>query len=457
MRRAGPRLGVLALASATLAPLACSDVTDVELLEIGGAGVIVGQVYLDLDGSGTATTPDRIVPGVLVELIASSGAVVGGVTTDSLGLFVLRDVPVGEYRLALDSMALGDSLQLLNPSTSFSVDPGDTLTRGVGATYPVRTLEDALVGSLGQQVITSGIALNSRLNFGDGQVHFAGGTGFLRALSVDRSGVAAGDSVRIRGRLISDNGRPALRDVTPYILIPQAALVLPIEVSVARAATADGGSLDAAFSRIRDAEITDTTTNAQGHFRFWAIQGSDSVEIVLRSFLGFNTAQFRPDTVVRLDRLAGLLSPFDDGGGDIRWRMLPRTPGDVVLETRTADVFVTASADTTQASLGDTVEVRVVAGNNGPLTAGGARVRDTIPSGLAFVSATATIGSYDSGTGIWDLGDVVPGASDTLWIRMEVTDGTPRNVVNTAASLGLVLEVDPTPGNNSATIVIGIL
>ena len=137
--------------------------------------------------------------------------------------------------------------------------------------------------------------------------------------------------------------------------------------------------------------------------------------------------------------------------------MLPRAPGDVVLETRTADVFVTASADTTQASLGDTVEVRVVAGNNGPLTAGGARVRDTIPTGLAFVSATATIGSYDSGTGIWDLGDVIPGATDTLWIRMEVTDGTPRNAVNTAASLGLVLEVDPTPGNNSATIVIGIL
>ena len=220
MRRPGLRFGVLALAGATLAPLACSDVTDVELLEIGGEGVIVGQAYLDLDGSGTATTPDRIVPGILVELIASSGAVVVGVTTDSLGLFVLRDVPVGEYRLAWDSMALGDSLQLLNPSTSVR---GDALTRGVGATYPVRTLEDALVGPLGQQVITSGIALNSRLNFGDGQVHFGGGAGFLRALSVDRSGVAAGDSVRIRGRLISDNGRPALRDVTPYILIPQAA------------------------------------------------------------------------------------------------------------------------------------------------------------------------------------------------------------------------------------------
>lgn len=456
MRRAGPRLGALALVGATLAPLACSDVTDVELLEIGGAGVVGGQVYLDLDGSGTPTTPDRTMTDVGVQLISASGTVVETVMADSLGLFVILDVPVGEYRLGLDSLALGDSLQVLDPLSAFTIDPGDTLTRGVGATYPVRTLEDALMGPLGQQVVTSGIALNSRLNFGDGQVHFAGATAFLRGLNVDRSNVAAGDSVRIRGRLVSNSGRPALMDVTPYVLIPQAAVVLPVEVSVAQAATADGGSLDAGFARIRDAEITDTATNALGHFRFWAVRDADSVEVVLRSFLGFNTAQFRPDTIVRLDQLAGLLSPFDGGGGQISWRMLPRAVGDAVLETRTADVFVTASADTAQASLGDTVEVQVVAGNNGPLTAGGARVRDTVPSGLAFVSASVTTGSYDSGSGIWDIGDLAPGAADTLWVRMEVTDGTPRNAVNNAVSLGLVFEVDPTPGNNSAAVVISI-
>lgn len=457
MRMTRLRLGVTALLLATLAPLACSDATDVELLEIGSAGVVAGQVFLDLDGSGGPTGADEPMEGIDVQVVTSGGDVVADATTDSLGVFVIEDVPVGSYELTLDPLALGDSLDVLGLANSITVAPGETVQYNLGATFPVLTMEEALAAPLGQQVFTSGIALNTRVNFDpEGRVHFKGAAEYLRALNVERAPIVPGDSVRLRGRVVSDNGRPALQDVTPFLLVQQAILVTPVEVTVAEAASADGGGLDAALVRIRDVEITDTSTNASGHFRFWAWRGADSVEVVVRDYLGANTSVIRPDTVVRLDGLVGLLSPFDAGAGEIRWQVLPRAGSDMILEVKAADISVALTADTTEASLGDVVEFQVVAGNAGPVAARGVEVRDTVPTAFTFLSSTATVGSYDSGTGIWDVGDMDVDASDTLWIQMELTDDGPTSVTNIAESLGLTFEVDPTAGNDAASVTVTV-
>lgn len=79
---------------------------------------------------------------------------------------------------------------------------------------------------------------------------------------------------------------------------------------------------------------------------------------------------------------------------------------------------------------------------------------DTTPTGLVFLSATATVGSYHDGTGLWDLGSLVPGAADTLRIRVEVMTATPGTVTNIAEFLGLLLEVDPNAANNLAGAVL---
>jgi uncharacterized repeat protein (TIGR01451 family) len=258
--------------------------------------------------------------------------------------------------------------------------------------------------------------------------------------------------------VVVDNGRPALDNVTRIILVPSAQAVVPIELSTAIAATADGGPLDAALARIRRAEITDTST-VDGDFRFWADDGSDSVEVVIREFIvpSINTSAFRPDTIIRIQEAIGLLSPYyDDVLGAIRWRFLPRAPSDIVLETKLADIAVTTAFDTAQASQGDTVEISVVATNNGPRGATLLQVRDSIPTGAAFVSSTETTGTYASGSGIWDIGSLAAGASDTLRIRVEITATAPATVANIAESLGLTFEVDPTGGNNSAQATLPI-
>ena len=455
-KRARWALVRLALGFAALTPLACTDAGDVVLLEIEGSGVLFGQAFLDADASGTLSAGDEPVAGVdVVLLTATTAQVTDLVTTDSLGVFILFDVPIGSYLISLDSAALGDSLDVLE-ELSVTVALGDTTLVNVGASFPILTLEEALTAPIGNRVFTSGIVLNPRLTFDPtGQVHLAGDSLYLRALNMERVGINPGDSIRVRGRVVSDNGRIALDEVTPFPLIRQAALVSPVDVSVVEGATAGGGPLDAALARIRNVEITDTSTALDGHFRFWAVDGADSIEVVLRDFLGFNTSVVRPDTILRISQATGLLTPLDDGG-TIRWRLLPRAPTDVFLEARLADVAVTATLDTAQASLGDVVEVTVIASNAGPLAATALDVQNTIPTALTFLSSTSTTGSFDEGTGRWAIGNLGVGVADTLVIRMEVTDGTPGVVGNVAESLGLLREVDPNAANNGVVVFLTI-
>lgn len=458
LRRPRGRWPLMVAVSVAL-PWACMDATDVELLEITGSGALRGFAYLDLDASGTPTGPDSLIDGIGVSLLTSTtDDVVDVATTDSIGVFLFDEVPVGSYRLALDPAVLGDSLTAVSGGAPIEVALGDTTDVDLGASFAVLVLEDVLTAPAGRRVFTSGIALNPRVNFGDGQVHFSGATAFLRGLNVARGALNPGDSARLLGHVASDNGRPALRDVTYFVLQPSAQPVLPIELSTAAAATASGGAHDAALARIRRAEITDTST-VDGHFRFWADDGTDSVEFVIRSFLvpSVNTAAFRPDTTIRIQQAAGLLSPFDDGSGTVRWRFLPRAGSDILLETKLADLSVTTAFDTAQASTGDTVQISVAVANAGPLTATSARVRDMIPAGLAFRSATSTAGSYDSGTGIWSLGSLAAGANDTLRIEVEVTAAAPATITNLVQALAPAREVDPAAANNSASASITIV
>jgi uncharacterized repeat protein (TIGR01451 family) len=182
------------------------------------------------------------------------------------------------------------------------------------------------------------------------------------------------------------------------------------------------------------------------------------VEVVLRSFLGISpNPPIRPDTVVALSQAVGLLSPFDDGSGNVRWRLLVRSASEIATVTKTVDVAVTAAFDTLQASAGDTVEIRITARNvTGTHTATTVQVSDTIPSALTFLSSTATKGSYDEATRLWTIGDLVPGAAaDTLRIRAEVTGG-PGTVGTTARLQPLGREVDTNAANNNGATVPGL-
>jgi len=431
---------------------ACMTVTDVELLEISGTGFIAGQAFLDMNGNGVANPGDSALRAASIELVAQgTQAVVAQDTTDSLGIFVLPNVPVGAYQIRIAAAVLGDSLNALGTGGNVTVALGDTTVLSLGASFPVLTLEQALTAPLGRRVFTAGTVLNPRQFNGDGLVFFKGATGYLRGTNVDRVNVAPGDSVRLLGRRVTSQGRPALDAVTPIVLIPLAQNPVPVEQSVTQARQAGGGALDAALVRIRDAEIQDTSTVAND-FYFWAHAGGDSIEVVLRSFLNFNpNPAVRPDTIVALNQAVGLLAPIDDGSGSVRWRLLVRSAGELVTFNKSADLEVTAAFDTAAASIGDTVEIRVTVRNvTGPQTATGVQVSDTVSNRLTFLSSTATRGSYSSATRLWTVGNLAPGVADTLRILATVT-GPAGVISNTARLQPLQREVEINAGNNVGT------
>jgi uncharacterized repeat protein (TIGR01451 family) len=127
------------------------------------------------------------------------------------------------------------------------------------------------------------------------------------------------------------------------------------------------------------------------------------------------------------------------------------TAGAAVNAGASADIAVAKFVDVATPNVGETITYTIVASNNGPNAATGVAITDTLPSGLAFVSATPSQGNYDSGSGVWSVGAIGDDAGATLTIRATVT--TAGAIVNTATITGED-QFDPTGANNQAGTTI---
>jgi uncharacterized repeat protein (TIGR01451 family)/fimbrial isopeptide formation D2 family protein len=99
----------------------------------------------------------------------------------------------------------------------------------------------------------------------------------------------------------------------------------------------------------------------------------------------------------------------------------------------------------------DFAEFVVSVTNDGPGTATGVVVTETLPAGLVHVEARTSQGGYAPGTGQWTIGSLAATQTVTLQIVARVT--TPGRAVNTATITG-VTEPDPDPSDNTATAEI---
>jgi uncharacterized repeat protein (TIGR01451 family) len=117
----------------------------------------------------------------------------------------------------------------------------------------------------------------------------------------------------------------------------------------------------------------------------------------------------------------------------------------------TADLAVSKDVSSTTPNLGDTITFTVTVVNNGPDGATSVQVLDLLPAGLSFVSATASQGTYDAGTGLWDIGTVAVGSSPTLVIQTQVIAASTQT--NTA-TISQRDQFDPDASNNSASVTV---
>ena len=144
---------------------------------------------------------------------------------------------------------------------------------------------------------------------------------------------------------------------------------------------------------------------------------------------------------------------FGDTKGLDTWTFFPSStvlaPLNIVAAA--ADVGLTKTVSDPTPAVGTNVTFTVTAHNGGPNATTALQVTDPVPAGLTFVSATPSQGTYNAGTGVWDVGALASGAAATLQLRVTVNGTTP--VTNTATRSSST-PVDPNPSNDAASTVV---
>jgi uncharacterized repeat protein (TIGR01451 family)/fimbrial isopeptide formation D2 family protein len=125
------------------------------------------------------------------------------------------------------------------------------------------------------------------------------------------------------------------------------------------------------------------------------------------------------------------------------------TSSDPTTIVSSSDLSLTKVTTNPGSGVGSTAVFTLTLTNTGPSDATGVAVRDQLPAGLTYLSSIASVGSYNSGTGIWTVGNVASGISPTLQIsaRIDVVG----SLTNTAqVSTSNQPDPDSTPNNNNA-------
>ncbi|MBW8242918.1 DUF11 domain-containing protein [Muricauda oceani] len=97
--------------------------------------------------------------------------------------------------------------------------------------------------------------------------------------------------------------------------------------------------------------------------------------------------------------------------------------------------------------VGSQISFEISVSNNGPHDATNVQVEDQLQSGFTFDSYSATSGTYDPNTGIWQVGTVGSAATETLTIVVDINAS--GNYTNTAQIIASdAFDIDSTPNNN---------
>lgn len=320
---AGRGLGLLA----ALAAVACSNAGEGRVTGLSATGQVTGFVLVDANGSRVIDQGDDSLPGITVRLVLKDGPDTGlAQVTQPNGSYRFLAVPVGVYRLTLDTTTFGDTLRVVRAdSASFTVLPGDTARINALAGLPLVTVRQARALAPGRKVFVVGVALNGASTFADSVVHFADTSGTIRLVDV-RGVFQAGDSLRVRATSGLRQGQPALGSPAVFGL-GQGGGPAAVVLTSQSAAAADGGARDAQLVIVRGATISDTARTATS-FVLTVDDSSGPLEVQLD---GTASGSFAPASLPgvfvpgnRFDVL-GVLAPT----GTTAWRLRPRSAVDL--------------------------------------------------------------------------------------------------------------------------------
>jgi uncharacterized repeat protein (TIGR01451 family) len=107
----------------------------------------------------------------------------------------------------------------------------------------------------------------------------------------------------------------------------------------------------------------------------------------------------------------------------------------------TVDISVAKTVSNAAPDVSESITYTLTVTNNGPDTATGVNVKDIIPGNVSYSSSAMSQGTYNAGTGVWNIGTMLNGASVTLSITGSV------NVCGSAGNTASVTSVDQHDSN----------
>ncbi|MEZ4883457.1 MAG: T9SS type A sorting domain-containing protein [Chitinophagales bacterium] len=113
------------------------------------------------------------------------------------------------------------------------------------------------------------------------------------------------------------------------------------------------------------------------------------------------------------------------------------------------DLQLTKNVSQTEAEVGDFLTYSLVLLNKGSANATGVSVKDALPSGLSYIGSAASKGTYDSGTGIWTIGNLNSNSTATLTINVQVEQINAPITNFAQVQTANETDLDSTPGNDS--------
>ena len=136
------------------------------------------------------------------------------------------------------------------------------------------------------------------------------------------------------------------------------------------------------------------------------------------------------------------------------------SPGDdssaLAITVQGADLALSKITDDAAPDEGDPVTYTLTLRNLGPDAAAGIGVDDLLPAGVTYGSDAPSQGSYDSGTGRWDVGAVAVGDSASLDLNVTVDAGTQGTTIVNHASIALSNLPDPLAANDADSALIAV-
>jgi uncharacterized repeat protein (TIGR01451 family) len=122
------------------------------------------------------------------------------------------------------------------------------------------------------------------------------------------------------------------------------------------------------------------------------------------------------------------------------------------VRVQAVDLEVAKTVDISFPNEGDSVIYQVVLTNGGPDSANAVEVADALPPGLTYVSATATHGAYEDGTGRWSVGTLAVGDSARLTLGASLDAGTGGATITNTAVLVAADQADTDASNDTASV-----